>query len=86
MEPTLYKPSELAYFDQEGGYNIDFNFRDAQRTAVQDGTTNLYINVDGIYDISSNQVKRTLKEACDIIMRYCGGTLEISGVISTAKQ
>ena len=85
-EPTQYKPAELAYFDQMGGYNIDFNFRDAQRTAVQDETTNLYINVDGVYDISSHQVEKSLKEACDIIMKYCGGTLEIFGVTSAAKQ
>lgn len=85
-EPTKYKSTELAYFDQKGGYNIDFNFRDAQRTAVKDQTTNLYINVDGIYDIFPDQVERTLREACDSIMKYCGGTLETFGVVSAAKQ
>jgi lysyl-tRNA synthetase class 2 len=37
-EPTTYKEKELAYFDKNGGYNIDFNYRDAQRTAVSSET------------------------------------------------
>ncbi|MBI4080764.1 MAG: lysine--tRNA ligase [Candidatus Levybacteria bacterium] len=79
-EPTKYTQKELAYFDQKGGYNIDFNYRDAQRTAVKDATKNLYINVDGIYDISTEKVGQALKESCDIIMKYCGGTLETFGI------
>ncbi len=81
-EPTKYKDSELAYFDQNGGYNIDFNFRDAQRTAVKETTKNLYINVDGVNNISPEQVEKTLKEACDLIMKYCGGTLEEFGIVT----
>ena len=58
LEPTQYKESEIAYFDQKSGYNIDFNFRDSQRTAVQESTKNLYINVDGVYDITPEQVEK----------------------------
>lgn len=81
--PTKYKESELAYFDQKGGYNIDFNYRDAQRTAVQMTTKNLYINVDGIYDISPEDVEETLREACDSIIKYCGGTLDLLGIATS---
>lgn len=84
-EPTKYKESELAYFDQNGGYNIDFNYRDAQRTAVKSDTKNLYINVDGIYDITPEQVQKSLKEACDIILRYCSGTIKEFGVITSSS-
>lgn len=79
-EPTKYKEGEIAYFDQKGGYNIDFNYRDAQRTAVQLNTINLYINVDGIYDIDPQKVEETLHHACDIIIKYCGGRIELFGV------
>ncbi|MBI4097208.1 MAG: hypothetical protein HY428_02215, partial [Candidatus Levybacteria bacterium] len=79
-EPTVYKETELAYFDRKGGYNIDFNFRDAKRTAVQLKTKNLYLNIDGVYDITSSQVEQALREACDIIMKHCGGRLETFGV------
>lgn len=79
-QPTQYKEGEVAYFDQEGGFNIDFNYRDAQRTAVQLDTKNVYINVDGIFDITSQMVERSLREACDLIMKYCGGKLEVFGI------
>lgn len=79
-EPTKYKETELAYFDQKSGYNIDFNFRDSQRTAVQESTKNLYINVDGIYGISLQEVERVLRETCDLIIKYCGGKLETFGI------
>ncbi len=79
-KPTEYKPTELAYFDQNGGFNIDFNYRDSQRTAVKETTTNLYINVDGIYDISPGMVEKVLRETCDIITKYCGGTVDLFGV------
>lgn len=79
-EPTKYKETELAYFDQKGGYNIDFNYRDAKRTAVQLETQNIYLNVDGVYDISPQQVEQTLREACDNIIKYCSGKIELFGI------
>lgn len=79
-EPTMYKAEEAAYFDKNGGYNIDFNYRDAQRSSVTENTKNLYINVEGVYDITSRQVETVLKEACDTIIKYCGGTLEVFGI------
>jgi len=83
-EQTQYKETELAYFDQKGGYNIDFNYRDAKRTAVQMDTKNLYINVDGVYGISPEQVEQTLKEACDSIVKYCGGKIENFGIVTAS--
>ncbi len=79
-EPTYYSDKEIAYFDQDGGYNMDFNYRDAQRTAVQLETKNIIVNVDGIFDITPQQVEEVLKESVDIIIKYCGGTLEEFGV------
>lgn len=79
-EPTQYTEKELAYFDQKGGFNLDFNYRDSQKTAVQLHTKNIYINVDGIYDISPEKIQQILQETCDIIMKYCGGTVELFGI------
>lgn len=79
-QPTKYKDGEIAYFDQSGGFNIDFNYRDAQKTAVQLTTKNLYINVDGVYDITPQKVEEVLHQAVEIIIKYCGGKLEIFGI------
>lgn len=82
-DETEYKDGEIAYFDEKGGYNMDFNYRDAQRTAVTLETKNLYINTEGVYDISPQQVEKTLKEACDIIVKYCGGRIEEFGIVTS---
>ncbi|KKP68583.1 MAG: Lysine-tRNA ligase [Candidatus Roizmanbacteria bacterium GW2011_GWA2_35_19] len=84
-EPTKYKPTDVAYFDQVGGYNIYFNYRDAQRTAVTEDTKDIILNIDGIYDISRSQVERSLKESIEIITKYCGGKVELAGIVSVSK-
>ncbi len=83
--PTKYKTIDLAYFDQAGGYNIYFNYRDAQRTAVTEQTKDIILNIDGIYDVTRAQVERSLKESIDIITKYCGGTVEFAGIVSAAQ-
>lgn len=84
-EPTKFKPDEIAYFDQNGGYNIDFNYRDSQKTAVSGNTKDVLLNVDGVYDITREQVEKSLKESIDIIIKYCGGQVEFAGIVSAAK-
>ncbi|MEI6533051.1 MAG: lysine--tRNA ligase [Candidatus Roizmanbacteria bacterium] len=79
-EPTRYTSRELAYFDNEGGYNIDFNYRDAQRTCVTEHTKNILINIDGIYEITPRIVEDTLNKAIEIIQKYCGGTIKKIGI------
>lgn len=79
-EPTVYTAKELAYYDKDGGYNIDFNYRDAQRTMVTESTTDIWINVDGVFDITRDAVFRSLEESVAMIMKYCGGRLEFMGV------
>ena len=78
---TKYSSQELAYYDELGGYNIDFNFRDAQRTKVTEETKNIWINVDGVFEITPQQVQKTLEEAVKLIVKYCGGTVEFQGVV-----
>ncbi|OGG20115.1 lysine--tRNA ligase [Candidatus Gottesmanbacteria bacterium RIFCSPHIGHO2_02_FULL_40_13] len=80
-KPTKYSAKELAYYDKMGGYNIDFNYRDAKRTMVTEETKNIWINVDGILDIMPAEVEQTLRESIEIIIKYCGGKVEFEGVV-----
>jgi lysyl-tRNA synthetase class 1 len=82
---TKYKSPELAYFDQTGGYNIDFNYRDAKRTAVSTNTKNIILNVDGINGITPDQVNDTLRVAAEKIVSYCGGKIELLGVVTASE-
>jgi len=79
--PTTLKPGEVSYFDQEGPYNLDYNYRDAQRTAISLDTKDVWINVDGIGQISPEQVEKTLEETIEMIQKYCGGTLVDKGTL-----
>lgn len=81
-EPTKYTAKEIAYYDKVGGYNIDFNYRDSQRTMVTEGTRDVWVNVDGVYDITPEQVSISLHEAVEMIVKYCGGIVEFEGVVS----
>ena len=79
--PTAIGEKELTYVDAAGPYNLDFNYRDTQRTAVSEGTKNLLINVDGVFDIDRKLVETTLQELVEIIREYCGGEVELIGVV-----
>jgi len=80
-EPVTFTSKELVYYDQKGPYNLDFNYRDSQRTMVTEKTKNILINVDGIFDATPEKVQKTLDEAVEKIIKYCGGTLEFGGVV-----
>ncbi len=83
-EETQLAKGEVFYQDQRGPFNLDFNYRDAQRTAVTENTKNILINVDGVHSITRAQVERTLKETIEIIQKYCGGEVEVAGIVSTS--
>lgn len=80
-DPVDFTSKELVYYDQKGAYNLDFNYRDSQRTMVTEKTKNVLINVDGIFDVTPEKVQETLNEAIEKITKYCGGTVEFSGVV-----
>lgn len=80
-QPTKIKAGEVAYFDQQGAYNLDYNYRDAQRTAIDLNTKDVWINVDGIGDITYDQVHKTLEETIKIILKYCGGQVKTKGML-----
>lgn len=80
-EPTTIKEGEVCYFDQVGPYNMDYNYRDALRTSVTTSTTDLWINIDGIYDISPEEVLKALDANIAIIQKYCGGEVVEKGII-----
>ena len=84
-EPKEISAGEVCYFDQDGAYNLDYNYRDAQRTMVRSETTDIVINVDGVYDITREQVEKTLAETIELITKYCGGTVETTGIIEVNK-
>jgi len=85
-EPTMIGEKELTYVDNTGPYNLDYNYRDTKRTAVTEETKNLLINVDGVYDIDRKLVEKTLQDLVEIIREYCGGEVELIGVVDEPAE
>jgi DNA/RNA-binding domain of Phe-tRNA-synthetase-like protein len=85
-DATLLKTGEVCYFDQKGAYNLDFNYRDSQRTMVTEATQDILINVDGIFDITEEQVIETLTTVIANIQKYCGGTVSETSIISAQAK
>ncbi|OGF99063.1 lysine--tRNA ligase [Candidatus Gottesmanbacteria bacterium RBG_16_38_7b] len=79
---TQIQKGEVIYSDQIGPYNLDYNYRDAERTKITDKTKNIILNVDGIYDIDEKMVNKSLEEAIDTITKYCGGEVTDAGIIT----
>jgi len=73
---------ELCYYDFKGVYNIDLNYRDADRTKVTENTKNIYINIDGIEGTPYSRVGEALELLTTMIVRYCGGKIVLSEIIS----
>lgn len=80
-KPTVIQAGEVCYFDQNGAYNIDYNYRDAIRSLSTEKTTNVWINTEGVYNITPEQVQKTLEDAIAIITKYCGGNLKTKGLL-----
>ncbi|KKP70365.1 lysine--tRNA ligase [candidate division CPR3 bacterium GWF2_35_18] len=78
---TVLKNGEICYFDKKGPYNLDFNYRDAQRTLVKDDTRDIWINVDGVYEVAPQKVWEALQLSVEFITRFCGGKVDIIGVL-----
>ncbi|MFX1535370.1 MAG: lysine--tRNA ligase [Promethearchaeota archaeon] len=85
-ETKKLKKGEVCYFDKKGPYNMDYNFRDAERTKVTEKTKDLWINVEGVNSITREQVADALKLTVELITRYCGGEVELIGMVKTNQS
>ncbi|MBT4124713.1 MAG: lysine--tRNA ligase [Candidatus Pacebacteria bacterium] len=85
-DPVTLKAGEVCYFDDNGPYNMDFNYRDASRVLINEDTTDIVLNIDGIHDISREQVEQTLHDVVEMITHYCGGTVEKIGIVQAKKE
>jgi len=82
-KPTMIKKGELIYADKKGPFNLDFNYRDADRTKITKDTKNLMLNVDGCDGISREEVEKALDLVCDFITRFAGGEVEQKFIVSS---
>lgn len=79
-ETKTLKQGEVCYYDEIGAYNMDFNYRDSERTKITENTKNLIINVEGVNDIPFENVKEALLLTVNLITEFCGGKVKLMGM------
>jgi lysyl-tRNA synthetase class 2 len=77
---------EVCYFDQNGPYNLDYNYRDSERTKITTESQNLIINAEGVGEITPDQVRKTLQLAAALILKFCGGEIKKAGLVRASGE
>jgi DNA/RNA-binding domain of Phe-tRNA-synthetase-like protein len=75
---------EVCYFDQNGPYNLDYNYRDAERSKITKESERILINTEGVGDIADSEVEKALKLTIAIIQQFCGGKLVDAGLVKAS--
>jgi DNA/RNA-binding domain of Phe-tRNA-synthetase-like protein len=75
---------EVCYFDQNAPYNLDYNYRDSERTKITADSTNLIINAEGVGEIAPEQVRYALQLAAALVTRFSGGEIKQAGLVTAS--
>jgi DNA/RNA-binding domain of Phe-tRNA-synthetase-like protein len=67
-------PGEVIYKDDLGAICRRWNWREADRTKLTEGTTNAVLVVEALSSEDRVIVERSTLELADLINRYCGGS------------
>ncbi len=85
-EEKSIEKGEVCYYDKVGAYNLDYNYRDADRTKITTETKNIVINVEGVGEITHEEVLKALKLNIALIQKYCGGELKEAGIVRASNE
>ena len=75
---------ELAYYDAAGVVCRCWNWRDGQRTAVRDDTTNEFIAMECIDAARLDDLRAALDELAALLEKYVGAKVFAKGIIDAA--
>ncbi|MEG2025852.1 MAG: B3/4 domain-containing protein [Gordonibacter sp.] len=78
-DPTL--PGELCYYDNAGAICRCWNWRDGQRTALTDDSTDGFLVIECVDPSRVDDLKATLEEFANLMERYLGATIEVNAVV-----
>lgn len=79
-EPTL--PGELCYLDEVGAVCRCWNWRDGQRTAVNDTTQNALAIIECIEPERREVLEKAVNETAELLERYLSATVEVRAVVT----
>ncbi len=76
-EPKTPKKGEIIYKDDNGAICRRFNWREAERTKLTEGTKNCVLVIEGLPPANKSDVELALNEMAELIKENCGGTCEL---------
>lgn len=79
-EPTL--PGELCYLDDVGAVCRCWNWRDGQRTAVDDATENAIVIIECIEPDRMNVLEKAVNETAELLARYFEAEVKVQAVVT----
>ena len=85
-EPDPPRPGELTYYDGAGVVCRCWNWRDGQRTAVKDATTNEFIAMECVDPARLGELRAALDELAGLLEKYVGARVVSKGIVDSANR
>ncbi len=74
-EERLPESGEIIYKDSVGAICRKWNWREAERTKLTDGTKNALLVLEALPPLSREELKKALKELQELVAAHCGGEI-----------
>lgn len=74
-DTTEVLDGEVAYADTEKLITLDLNYRDINKTKIDENTKNIILYGDGAPGLSEEEVVAALQKGAEYIKQFCGGTI-----------
>ena len=72
-EPRPPHKGEVIYKDDISAICRRWNWREADRTKLTEGTNNCFLVVEGLPPVGKTEIETATKEMSDLVEKYCGG-------------
>lgn len=76
-ETEYPEKGEVIYKDTEGTLCRRFNWREGDRTKIEETTTNAILEIEGLPPTTKEKIKKATEKLADLIKKHCGGQVEI---------
>lgn len=71
------EPGEVVYKDDRGVICRRFNWREADRTKMEEGTRNAVLVFECLAPMTREELEQAIKEAKELVEKHCGGEAEV---------
>jgi DNA/RNA-binding domain of Phe-tRNA-synthetase-like protein len=74
-EARAPRAGELIYKDEVGAICRRWNWKEADRTKLTQGTQNAFLVIETLPPVTRDTLETAIRELADLVKQYCGGTI-----------